>query len=243
MIMGDHLAIFGGFVMFNFELTSELVEVLLTTNMPEGRRLLLDGVIAPSITPEAIEMLVRKKDKCRIMVNPALANLNKDSLDTTPRLRPARGGFLVQPNYTYILNLQDPQLVITGDEDQIDKTNREDLILAWAVGCTSNSNTTTVVKNGQLIGNGVGQQSRVASCQVAIFRTTEAGHSPKTSVAYTDSFFPEPDGPEVLANAGVKIVFASSGSVKDEIIRAKCKELGIILVQLPDVVCRGFFGH
>ncbi|MCX6745551.1 MAG: hypothetical protein NTX00_00865 [Candidatus Parcubacteria bacterium] len=35
MVMGDHLAIFGGFVMFNFELTADLVEILLTTNMPD----------------------------------------------------------------------------------------------------------------------------------------------------------------------------------------------------------------
>ena len=243
MVMGDHLAIFGGFVMFNFELTAKLVEILLTENMPHGQRLLLDGVIAPSITAEAIEMLKRKQDKCRIMINPALTNLGKDSLDKAERIRPVRGGFLKQPNYTYILNLEDPQLVITGDPDKILQRDRQDLILAWAVGCTSNSNTTTLVGDDGLIGNGVGQQSRVASCQVAIFRTKNADHMTSGAVAYTDSFFPEFDGPEELAKASVRIVFASSGSVKDEIVRAKCKEIGIILVQLPDKVCRGFFGH
>ncbi len=248
MVMGDHLAIFGGFVMFNFKLTAELTEILLTTNMPEGKRLLLDGVICSSITNEAIEMLQRKGDKCRILINPALSNLNKDSLDTTDRIRPVRGGFLKQPNYTYILNLKDPKVVVTGNEkalldDQLKNLIFKDLILAWAVGCTSNSNTTTLVCPDGLIGNGVGQQSRVASCQVAIFRAQNADHMTNGAVAYTDSFFPEPDGPEELAKANAKIVFASSGSVKDEIVQAKCQELGLILIQLPDKVCRGFFGH
>ena len=243
MVTGDHLAIFGGFVMVNFELTPELVDVLLTTNMPEGKRLLLDGVIAPSITAEAIKMLERKQDKCRIMINPALANLNKESLDKADRIRPVRGGFLKQPNYTYILNLKDPELVITGPVNVLLDDQLQDLILAWAVGCTSNSNTTTIVQEGQLLGNGVGQQSRVSSCKVAVFRAQDAKHATNGATAYTDSFFPEPDGPEELNKAEISVVFASSGSVKDELVRAKCKELGIIIVQLPDKVCRGFFGH
>jgi phosphoribosylaminoimidazolecarboxamide formyltransferase/IMP cyclohydrolase len=243
MVMGDHLAIFGGFVMFNFELTAGLVEILLTTNMPDGKRLLLDGVIAPSITAEAIEMLKRKGDKCRIMINPALAKLDKDSLDKAERIRPVRGGFLKQPNYTYILDLKDPELVITGTVDVLLSDQLRDLVLAWAVGCTSNSNTTTIVQAGQLLGNGVGQQSRVSSCKVAVFRAQDAKHATNGATAYTDSFFPEPDGPEELNKAEISVVFASSGSVKDELVRAKCKELGLILVQLPDKVCRGFFGH
>ncbi|OGY41889.1 MAG: hypothetical protein A2Y82_05560 [Candidatus Buchananbacteria bacterium RBG_13_36_9] len=243
MVMGDHLAIFGGFVMFNFELTVELVEILLTTNMPEGKRLLLDGVIAPSITADAIDMLKRKGDKCRIMINTALANLDKNCLDTAERIRPVRGGFLKQPNYTYILNLKDPELVITGPTNLVFADQINDLILAWAVGCTSNSNTTTIVQKGQLLGNGVGQQSRVSSCKVAVFRAEDAQHQTGGAAVYTDSFFPEPDGPEELNKANVSVIFASSGSVKDEIVRARCKELGLILVQLPDKVCRGFFGH
>jgi len=243
MVMGDHLAIFGGIVMFNFELTAELVEILLTTNMPDDKRLLLDGVIAPSITAEAIDMLKRKQDKCRILINPALANLDKDSLDKAERIRPVRGGFLKQPNYTYILNLKDPQVVITGSVNVLFDDQVRDIILAWAVGCTSNSNTTTIVQAGQLLSNGVGQQSRVSSCKVAVFRARDAKHKTSGAAAYTDSFFPEPDGPEELANADISVVFASSGSVKDELVRARSKELGLILVQLPDKVCRGFFGH
>jgi len=245
MVLGDHLAVFGGIVMTNFPLTAEMVETLLTTNQPEDKRLLLDGVIAPHVTDEAMELLRRKGDKCRILTNKFLLNLNRNSLDTTERIRPVRGGFLRQPNYTYVLNLSDKQLVVTKPQDANDLTefDKEDIVLGWAVGCTSNSNTTCLVTDDQLIGDGVGQQSRVASCQVAVFRTQKAGHSTSCSVAYTDSFCPQPDAPEVLAAANVSILFASSGSVNDELVREACKKNNLVLVQLPDKVCRGFFGH
>jgi len=245
MVLGDHLAIFGGVVMTNFPLTAELVDLLLSINQKEGQRLLLDGVIAPHVTDDAMELLRRKKDKCRIMVNKHLMNLNKSSLDTTERIRPVRGGFLRQPNYTYVLDLNDERLTITMPKKAADLTDfdKEDILLGWAVGCTSNSNTTCLIRNDQLLGDGVGQQSRVASCQVAVFRARESGHEIGAAVAYTDSFCPQPDAPEVLAEAGVMILFASSGSVNDKAVQQKCQELGLVIVQLPDKVCRGFFGH
>ncbi len=245
MAMGDHLAIFGGLVMTNFPLTEELVELLMTINQPQGKRLLLDGVMAPHVTDEAIALLKRKTDKCRILLNKHLMNLNQNSLDASERIRPVRGGFLRQPNYTYILDLSDKQLIITlpKNHDGLTELDYEDIILAWGVGATSNSNTTCLTRQGQLLGDGVGQQSRVASCQVTVFRARESGHQIGASVAYTDSFCPEPDGPEVLADAGVSILFASSGSVKDEIVQQACQKRGLVLIQLPDKVCRGFFGH
>jgi phosphoribosylaminoimidazolecarboxamide formyltransferase/IMP cyclohydrolase len=200
----------------------------------------LDGVIAPAISAEAVELLKRKKDKCRILINPALKNLDQNSLQQELRLRQVRGGFLLQPNFTFILDFNLPELATTGT---ISVEQQKDLVLAWAIGSTSNSNTTTIVKNGQLLGNGVGQQSRVASCQIAVFRAKEAKHDTNEAVAYTDSFFPFADGPAVLADAGIKVIFSSSGSVKDQEVRDYCQSRGVTLLQLPDVVCRGFFGH
>jgi AICAR transformylase/IMP cyclohydrolase PurH len=55
---------------------------------------------------------------------------------------------------------------------EISDQEKQDAILAWAIGSTSNSNTITLVKNGKLIGNGVGQQDRVGAGQLALSRTT-----------------------------------------------------------------------
>ncbi len=238
MLTGDTRAIFGGCVMVNFGIDEAVANVLLS-HASEGRRL-LDTVAAPDFSDAAIDLLARKQGKCRILANPALANLTRDSLDTSPRRRPVRGGVLEQPNYTFVLDLADPELWCHGELSQ---SQRRDLLLAWAVGSTSNSNTVTLVRGGQLLGNGVGQQDRVGGCALAIMRARDAGHDVGASVAYSDSFFPFPDAPQALIDAGVSAIFSTSGSVRDDIVRQTMIDAGVVVRQLPDRSARGFFGH
>ncbi len=239
MLMGDARAIFGGLVMLNFAVDKDVAELLIGFNM-EGRRRLLDGVIAPSFSEEALEVLARKGGKCRCIANPALSQLGVAALDVAPRQRYVRGGFLHQPNYTYVLNLSE-----TSSSAELSNQQKADVILAWGVGSTSNSNTVTLVLEGQLIGNGVGQQDRVSCCELALKRARDASHASKLkgATAYSDSFFPFPDGPGVLINAGITTIFATSGSVRDAEIQTLCREKGVTLCQLPDIQARGFFGH
>lgn len=252
MLEGDLRAIFGGVVMVNFEVDEKLAEILLTHKMslatgrdgsqsaPTAPRL-FDGIIAPSFTPSAIELLKRKGDKCRFLVNPALSSLSKKSLDEHPRFRYVRGGFLKQPNYTFILDFRLNDLEIAGNH--LSDHQKSDIILAWAVGSTSNSNTVTIVKDGMLLGNGVGQQDRVGGCELAIKRATDAYHNLKNATAYSDSFFPFPDGPLKLIEAGIQTIFGTRGSVNDEETKKICARNGVILITLPDSKARGFFGH
>jgi len=241
MIEGDPVAIFGGLVMTNFIINEDVAEALLTYLMPDGQRRLLDGVIAPSFDWRVISMLQRKKDKCRLLENRALEVL-ASSLDAAPRFRYVRGGFLRQPNYTYILDLKDPRLEKFGEKLSMEEEN--DLLLAWAIGSTSNSNTITLVREGYLIGNGVGQQDRVGGCKLAIERASRSRHIIVGAVAYSDSFFPFMDGPEVLVEeAGVNAFLATSGSVNDERMKEYCKSRSRTLYLIPDAVGRGFYGH
>jgi phosphoribosylaminoimidazolecarboxamide formyltransferase/IMP cyclohydrolase len=239
MVTGDPRAIFGGLVITNFEITEELAHELLTHGQPQGRRL-LDAVTAPSFTPGAVKLLSRKGDKCRFLANPALARLTAASLDTTTLLRPVRGGALRQPNYTYVPHLGSPGITKTGG---LTTAQKRDLVLAWAICATSNSNTITLVRGGQLLGNGVGQQDRVSCCELAIKRATDAGHSLKGAVAASDSFFPFPDGPGVLADAGITAIWATTGSVRDADTQKLCAGRGVTLWQAPDTLARGFYGH
>lgn len=238
MLEGDLRAIFGGVVMTNFPIDEALAETLLTHKMDTGRRL-LDGIIAPSFTPEAIELLKRKGDKCRFLANPALANLNKTSLDTATRLRHVRGGFVKQPNYTFILDMKSPEIA----KNNVTPAQEADMLLAWAIGSTSNSNTVTIVKEAMLKGNGVGQQDRVGCCELALKRAKDAGNDVTGAVAYSDSFFPFVDGPTVLINAGIKAILATSGSVRDDEVKKVCADKGVSLALIPDKLARGFFGH
>lgn len=237
MVAGDPLALFGGLVMTNFRINGELARILVEHLMPQGKRV-LDGVLAPEFTEEAIEELSRKSGKCRLLMNPALAHLSATSLDAAPRFRYVRGGFLRQPNYTYVLDLAD--LGLTSLDRAVFGGN---LLLGWAVGATSNSNTITLVRNNMIIANAVGQQDRVRCAKIAVFRAREAGHDTRGAVAYSDSFFPFTDGPQALADAGVRTILASSGSIRDEEVKTFCKERGVALYLVPDAKARGFFGH
>lgn len=241
-VMGDPRAIFGGLIMTNFDIDGAGAEILLHHGVTAGKRL-LDGVIAPAFTNEAIDQMKRKADKCRFLVNHALANLSAESLDKAFRFRYVRGGFLREPNYTYILNLSDPQWKISGDLIERRWVNFSDLLLAWAINATSNSNTITLVKNSMLIGNGVGQQDRVGAAELAIKKARDAGHVPAGATAVSDSFFPFPDGPQRLIEAGIKVILATTGSVKDEEIKKVITVAGLTFITLPDSVARGFFGH
>jgi phosphoribosylaminoimidazolecarboxamide formyltransferase/IMP cyclohydrolase len=224
MLVGDLRAIFGGSVMLNFKVDEAVAEELMHKYIEgEGRRL-LDIIAAPEFSPEAIEILARKKGKCRILVNPNIKNAGVDSLDTAQRFRYVRGGFLTQPNYTFVPNVK----------------NKE-VILAWGVGCTSNSNTITLVKDSMLVGNGVGQQDRVGAAMLAIMRAGDKDLNGAT--AYSDSFFPFPDAPQVLIDKGIKTIFSTSGSVNDEKIIELCKSKGVELILIPDSEARGFYQH
>ena len=248
MLQGDLRAIFGGSVMLNFKVDEKIAEELIHKYVSgEGRRL-LDIVAAPEFTPEAVEILARKKGKCRILVNRAIEKAGLNSLDTETRFRYVRGGFLTQPNYTFV-----PDLKFEQGESLL-----KDAILAWAVGCTSNSNTITIVKDGRLVGNGVGQQDRVGAAKLAIFRADDAAAFAKNSefgrptseladlenaTAYSDSFFPFPDAPQALIDRGIKTIFSTSGSVNDDKIRELCANKGVELFMLPDSEARGFYQH
>jgi phosphoribosylaminoimidazolecarboxamide formyltransferase/IMP cyclohydrolase len=235
MLLGDLRAIFGGSVMVNFHVDENVALELIHKFVAEGRRL-LDIVAGPSFSPEAIEILSRKKGKCRILVNPAILKAGLGSLDTEKRFRHVRGGFMEQPNYTFVPNVKN-----------------KDVLLAWAVGCTSNSNTITLVKDGRLVGNGVGQQDRVGAAKLAIFRADDAtvfssgGAAVKADLenatAYSDSFFPFPDAVQVLIDRGIKTIFSTSGSVNDQKIIDLCKEKGVELILIPDTEGRGFYQH
>ncbi len=239
MIEGDPVAIFGGSILLNVPVNGALAEVL-TRHQTEGKRI-LDSVIAPAFDAEAIETLSRKSGKCRLAVNPALLKNGLALLDEARRMRYVRGGFLLQPNYTFVLNWKDKDLITPGGV--LSEEVRRDLTLAWAVGSTSNSNTITLVRNCQLLSNAVGQQSRVAAAKLAVMRAKDSGHETRGACAYSDSFFPFIDGPTVLVDAGISAILATSGSVKDKEVADYLVSKTVALAFIPDEKARGFFGH
>ena len=246
-VLGDLRAVFGGVVITNYMIGARIAGDLLRYRS-DGRRLLA-AVIAPSFTDEAIELLKGKGDKCVLLENEALASINESSLDTHRRIRYVRGGLLEQDNYTFVPDLSLAERV--GPE--LDNSYLSDAAFAWAIGSTSNSNTITLVRNGMLLGNGVGQQDRVGAAELAIKRAldSEKMRQPKKwkrigvkgAVAYSDSFFPFKDGPLRLIRKKVRVICATSGSIRDQEVKDVCIENDTSLILLPDSEARGFYAH
>ena len=102
-----------------------------------------------------------------------------------------------------------------------------DLVLAWRVCGRTTSNAIAVVTNGQAVGVGAGQQSRVVAAEIAV---QKAGERAKGGAGASDAFFPFPDGLLVLADAGVTAVVQPGGSVKDGEVIAAADEAGLAMV-------------
>jgi phosphoribosylaminoimidazolecarboxamide formyltransferase/IMP cyclohydrolase len=88
-----------------------------------------------------------------------------------------------------------------------------DLKVAWLACKHVKSNAVVLARGGMMLGSGAGQQDRVNACRIAV---AKAGERAKGSVAASDAFFPFPDGPQLLLDAGVTALIHPGGSVKDQ---------------------------
>lgn len=247
VIDGNRKSIFGGAILVNFPITVDEAEFLIHYGMEEGKRRPIDVVVASFITEDAIEKLRRKNDRCLLMSCPHLNDVGVWSVDTSQLFRKVRGGVLVQPNYNHIFDFKDAGLVRYGSVERTElqrTTVEDDTLLGWALCATQDSNTIVLIKNGMLIGAGVKQKDRVEAAELAIKIAEEAGHTIQGAVAVSDSFFPFPDAPQTLIDAGVTRILATSGSQNDKATIAlfENSETSELLL-IPDKTARMFFGH
>lgn len=211
---GDTTAAFGGIAAVNRPIDRPLADLILA----EGR--FFEVILAPAVEDEARERLAARKN-LRILENAALA---EPHLVAAWDYRSIRGGMLAQLGDRQPL---DPATLKRVTEKPVPPDLVPDLRLAWQLCRASRSNAVTLVRNGQLVGNGVGQQDRVTSCRLAV---EKAGERTVGAVAASDAFFPFPDGPEVLARAGIAAIVQPGGSVRDQETFELCDRHGVAMV-------------
>lgn len=105
-----------------------------------------------------------------------------------------------------------------------------DLLFAWNVAKFVKSNAIVFCGNGQTLGVGAGQMSRVDSTKIAAIKAKSAGLNLRGSVAASDAFFPFRDGVDVIAENGVAAIIQPGGSVRDDEVIAAADEHGIAMV-------------
>ena len=107
----------------------------------------------------------------------------------------------------------DPAAWKVVSQRQPTEAELEDLKIAWLACKHVKSNAIVLAADRMMLGSGAGQQDRVNACRIAI---QKAGERARGSVAASDAFFPFPDGPQLLLDAGVTAIIHPGGSVKDQ---------------------------
>ena len=232
-IQANYRAAMGSFLVTNVAIT-EPVAYKLRQWLPANRP--LSGIAAPVIDPQGAVYFSARAAPATCWRIPALAELGCDKLDRTPISHTIRGATLTQMPNTHV-----PKFPSAWSQALI-----ADMCLAWGVCASSASNGIAIAKDRLLIANAVGQQDRVAACELAVLQVRAAKRTAdlKGAAVVSDSFFPFADGLDYLARRKVGAIFATSGSVNDKEVAEHAAQFpDLIFYTVPDKEGRMFSGH
>jgi phosphoribosylaminoimidazolecarboxamide formyltransferase/IMP cyclohydrolase len=105
-----------------------------------------------------------------------------------------------------------------------------DLLFVWRVAKFVKSNAIVYGRDGQTLGVGAGQMSRVDSARIAAIKASTAGLSLANSAVASDAFFPVRDGLDVVAENGATAVIQPGGSMRDAEVIAAADERGLAML-------------
>ena len=194
----DPVSAFGGVIGVNRVIDEAAAE--------EMAKLFLEVIAAPGFDENAKSNFASKKNLRLVEVAPSNQKWT---------LKNVSGGMLVQD--ADIRPLTDADLKVVTKRPPTPEEKRA-LLFGWRVCKHVKSNAILYVRDGQTVGVGAGQMSRVDSCKIGAMK---AQLPLKGTVAASDAFFPFPDGVEEIAKAGSTAIIQPGGSVRDqEVIEA-----------------------
>jgi phosphoribosylaminoimidazolecarboxamide formyltransferase/IMP cyclohydrolase len=208
----DPVSAFGSVISFTVPVDDETAEAVSS--------LFVECIVAPSFTPEALEILGRKKN---LRVLAGEARWRDHALD----YKRVRGGFLAQERAPLGASEKEWRVV---SKRQPTEAEWWDLRFAWRAVGSVKSNAIVLVREGATIGIGAGQMSRVDAAFLSVYKARLTGHDTKGSVMGSDAFFPFRDGVEQATEAGVSAIVQPGGSVRDEEVIQAADEFDIAMV-------------
>lgn len=208
----DKVSIYGGIVAVNRELTEEVALGM--------KPIFLEIVIAPSYSPEALEILSSKKNLRVMQVDMTRTG------EPVPQYISVNGGMLAQQLDTQIEEVT-PEMCVTKVKPS--ESQMADLEFGWKIVKHVKSNAIAVVRDGHTIGVGAGQTNRVGSAEIALKEAQNAGFTEGLILA-SDGFLPFGDTVALAAQYGVSAIVQPGGSIRDEESIAKADELGITML-------------
>ncbi len=214
---GDPVSAFGSIIGFNRAVDEATAEKL----AEPGR--FVEAIIAPGFLPKALEILTTKpkwKANVRLMECPGML----DCRGPLYNVKSTAGGLLVQAADDQPQDGSEWKVVT---ERQSSDAERRDLEFSWRVCKHVKSNAIVFARDGQVVGVGAGQMSRLDSAFIAAHK---AGERSQGGVVASDAFFPFRDGVDEAAKAGIKAVIQPGGSRNDEEVIAACNEHGMAMI-------------
>lgn len=211
----DPTSAFGGIIAFNRELDATTAQAIIDQQFVEV-------LIAPSIADDA-KTILASKENVRVLACGEWAAARTPAWD----LKRVTGGLLVQDRDLGSKTAADLKIVTARAPSE---QEMQDLLFAWRAAKYVKSNAIVYAKNGQTIGVGAGQMSRVISAKIAGMKAAEEGLEVPGSVMASDAFFPFRDGLDAAGAAGIRAVIQPGGSIRDEEVIAAANEHDIAMV-------------
>ena len=213
----DPVSAYGSVIAFNRALDAAAAE--------EVAKLFVECIVAPGYQAAALAAFASKKN-LRLLELETSASSAPAALDHL-MLKPISGGMLVQEADRHELT-QAELKVVTGRAPT--EAELRGLLFGWKVAKHVKSNAIVFAREGQTVGIGAGQMSRVDSVKIAVMKAATANLSLAGSVVASDAFFPFADGVEEAGKAGATAVIQPGGSVHDADVIAAANKLGMAMV-------------
>jgi len=203
----DPVSAFGGVIGVNRPLDGDAAE--------EMAKLFLEVIAAPAFDDAAKAKFSAKK------------NLRLVEVTGAPQewlLKDISGGILVQD--ADARQVQESDLKVVSRRLPTAEEKRA-LLFAWKICKHVKSNAILFARDGQTVGVGAGQMSRVDACKVGAMKAVLPLQG---TVAASDAFFPFPDGVEEIAKVGATAIIQPGGSVRDQEVIDAADRMGLAMI-------------
>ncbi|SDX40225.1 bifunctional phosphoribosylaminoimidazolecarboxamide formyltransferase/IMP cyclohydrolase [Paenibacillus sp. PDC88] len=209
----DPTSIFGGIVAANRTIDRDTAVKL--------SEIFLEIVLAPDFTPEALEILTKKKN-IRLLKMGELGSAKERTSQFV--VTSIDGGMVVQQSDIHSIDEGDLQ-VVTDRAPSAEEMKQ--LLFGWKVVKHVKSNAIVLAADDMTVGVGAGQMNRVGAAKIAL---EQAGDKAKGAALASDAFFPMGDTVELAAKHGITAIIQPGGSIKDEESIKAANEHGIAMV-------------
>jgi phosphoribosylaminoimidazolecarboxamide formyltransferase / IMP cyclohydrolase len=207
----DPVSAFGGIIGLNRTVTEAAAQAI-------GESF-FEAIAATGYDPAALKVLASKKNLRVMLVRPGEPGSRQYDLRVI-----SDNGLLVQDRDRGVLD--DSKLRVVSQRPPTDEEMRA-LRFAWTIAKHVKSNAIVYARDGQLLGVGAGQMSRVDSVKLGAMK---AQLPLEGCVVASDAFFPFRDGVDEAARAGATAVIQPGGSVRDEEVIAAANEHNLAMV-------------